>query len=155
MRFDICSNSIVYHELREGTIMSDGNFLSREAILSVADITVEQVAVPEWGGMVRVKGLTGAERDRFEAVLLQDKKRPNRLEAYVNFRARLVVLSVVDENGNRLFTDKDVAALGAKSAQALERVYQVASRLAGLNNEDVEELTKNSESDQSDDSTRT
>ena len=52
-------------------------------------------------------------------------------------------MSMVDAQGQRLFSEADVAALGKKSAAALGRVYDAAARLAGLSAEDVEELTKN------------
>lgn len=68
-----------------------------------------------------------------------------------NLRAKLVALTIVDEEGNRIFSQQDVNLLGKKSALALNRVFEVAQRLNGLKPEDVEELTKNSESDQSDD----
>ena len=42
-------------------------YLTRDAILQATDLTFEDVAVPEWGGVVRVRGLTGTERDAFEA----------------------------------------------------------------------------------------
>jgi hypothetical protein len=70
-----------------------------------------------------------------------------------NVRARLVSLSTVDENGERLFSDADVVALGGKSAAALERVFTVAMRLSGLTPDDVKDLTENLDSGQSEDST--
>ena len=42
-------------------------FLNREAILAAEDLPRELVEVPEWGGAVYVRALTGAERDQFEA----------------------------------------------------------------------------------------
>ena len=54
-----------------------------------------------------------------------------------------VGICVVDDAGERLFTDKDAAELGKKSAAALDRVFAVAQRLNGLSPSDVEELTKN------------
>ena len=122
--------------------------LSREAILGVADLPTEDVEVPEWGGTVRVKGLTGKDRDAFEASIVGDTaatKGQSRRLNMANMRARFVALSIVDEQGVRLFSDGDVAALGAKSAAALQRVYVVAQRLSGLTDEDVEELAGNSE----------
>jgi hypothetical protein len=126
-------------------------FLSREQIMGVSDIVTETVDVPEWGGSVLVRGLTGKERDDFEnsIVEVKGKKRSVNLAQY---RAKLVALSVVDETGKRLFAHADVEWLGAKSAAALTRVAEVASRLSGLSEDDIEEMTKNSESDQSDDS---
>ena len=69
-----------------------------------------------------------------------------------NVRARLVALSVVDADGARIFDERDIGALGEKSAQALERVFQVAMRLSGLTPTDVKDLTENLDDGQSDDS---
>lgn len=117
--------------------------LGRDAILAASDAVTEDVAVPEWGGTVRVRGLSGTERDEFEASMLV-KRGKHRDVSLINARAKLVSLSVVDENGARIFTDADVTDLGHKSAAALTRVYEVASRLSGLSDEDVEELEGNS-----------
>lgn len=133
--------------------------LSKEAILSADDLVKELVEVPEWGGAVYVRALTGAERDAFEQSMVemrtvrqgrkQETVREMRLQ---NIRARLCALTICDEEGNRLFTDADVQALGRKSASALNRVFQVAQRLSGLTDEDVEELAGNSDEIRSDDS---
>lgn len=117
--------------------------LGRDAILSASDATTEDVDVPEWGGTVRVRGLSGTERDQFESSMLV-KRGKHRDVSLVNARAKLVSLAVIDENGERVFSDSDVVALGHKSAAALTRVYEVASRLSGLSDEDVDELEGNS-----------
>lgn len=131
--------------------MSQRTYLDRAAILAVPDITTEDVEVPEWGTWLRVRGITARERDEWEASCLTGKGK-NREVSIRNLRAKLVVLSVVDEQDRRIFRDADVVALGDKSSAAVDRIYDVASRLAGVTDSDVEELTKNSESDQSDDS---
>jgi hypothetical protein len=117
----------------------------RDAILGRDDLPVEVVAVPEWGMDVRVRALTGAERDAYEASCMRRGGAKGALEMeFSNIRARLVARSVVDEAGARVFTDADVAALGAKNAIALNRLFEVAQRLSGLRNEDFEELLGNS-----------
>jgi len=126
--------------------------LTREQILSAADIQTEEVHVPEWGGTVLVRGLTGAERDRFEMSMgevTQGKRVQWRVQ---NIRARLCVLAIVDETGKQVFTQADVPMLTEKSAAALDRVFSVASRLSGLSDQDMEELAKNLQSGPSDDS---
>ncbi len=117
--------------------------LTREQILSAQDLVTEAVAVPEWGGEVRVKSLSGAERDAYEASVMRITGTNAQLNL-LNARAKLVALAVIDENGKRMFGDGDVIALAAKSAAALQRVFDVANRLSGLNARDLEELTKNS-----------
>lgn len=127
--------------------------LGREQILAAKDIQTELVPVPEWGGEVLVRGLSGTERDAFEASVVEQKGKKTEYNLR-NVRARFVALAVVDEKGERVFADpNDVLRLGRKSARALERVWDKARELSGLSDEDVEELSKNSESDQSDDST--
>lgn len=123
--------------------------LTKAQILAAQDIVIETVLVPEWGGEVLVRSLDGAARDQYESdFLLMDRMVAGKTPTYeldlLNARARLVALSVVDENGDRMFDDVDVLDLGKKSAQALDRVYEVAQRLSGLSKKDVEELQKNS-----------
>lgn len=112
--------------------------LSRDSILQAQDIKIELIEVPEWGGSVYVKGLSGSERDSFEGGLMQkDGKTPN----FHNIRAKLVVKTACDADGKRLFTDADIPELTNKSASALQRVFEVAQRLSGISSADVQELT--------------
>lgn len=116
--------------------------LTREQILKAPDLKTAVVSVPEWGGDVMVWGLTGAERDSFEGSVLQGSGKNQKVNLQ-NLRAKLVALTVRDEDGKRLFNDEDIRALGQKSASALDRVYAKAQELAGLTDAAVEELTKN------------
>lgn len=116
--------------------------------LSTPDVAYEEVPVPEWGGSIRLKGLTGSERDAFEASIIQitgQGRHETRKIDSRNIRAKLLVLSIVDEKGERVFGDGDVAALGQKSALVLDRLFGVAQRLSGLGEDDVEKLAGNSE----------
>ena len=125
--------------------------LTRDDILNASDLARERVEVPEWGGAVLVRALTGRERDAYESSIVHPNGRAMKY-TLTNMRARLVSLSVIDEAGTRLFSDSDVELLGRKSAAALERVFEAAQRLSGLSAQDVDELVKNSESGPSDDS---
>ena len=116
--------------------------LDRQAILGMDDLPRVRVEVPEWGGALYVRSLTGAERDAFEATWFAGEGR-GRTVNMANLRARLVVLCAVDEDGIRLFADDDAEALGAKSAQALDRLFDAAQKLNGFSEADVEELAKN------------
>lgn len=116
--------------------------LSRDDILKAADNDPEEVDVPEWGGSVLVRGMTGRERDAFEVSLMTPGRGGRREVNTANVRAKLVARCVVDDDGGRLFTDADVAELGGKSAAAVDRVYAVAARLSGMGGDDQEELTR-------------
>lgn len=117
-------------------------FVGKAAILGAQDLPVEELEVPEWGGWVRVKTLTAAERDAFENDIIQRNGRDVRTNAR-NIRAKLVAATLVDEEGRPVFTLADVEALGQKSAKALDRVFSVASVLAGMREQDVQELAEN------------
>ena len=119
-------------------------FLGRDAILAIDDLPKEEVYVPEWKTWICVRALTGAERDAFESSVVEQRGKSTKMNLR-NIRAKLVALTAVDEEGKRLFTDDDAALLGKKSAAALDRVFDVAQRLSGLRQEDVEELAGNSE----------
>lgn len=116
--------------------------LTRDAILGAVDLVHQDVDVPEWGGTVRVRMLTGTERDQFEAstMIRRGKKVDMNL---VNIRARLVAMCVVDEKGNQMFSDADVEALAKKSSMALHRVFEAARHLNGLTEEEAWEAKEN------------
>lgn len=119
--------------------------LSASQILGADDLKRELVEVPEWGGSIYVRGLTGSERDQWERSFLQNKNNKAELDldrALGNARARLCSMTIVDDQGARLFTDAQAAELGNKSAQVLDRVYAVAQRLSGISKQDVDELTE-------------
>lgn len=87
--------------------------------------------------------MTGTDRDKFEACMVGKNGKPDPAKGLENFRARLAAACIVDEDGHRLFTEKDVAALGRKSAAALDRVADAAQRISAMSQEDVEELAGN------------
>lgn len=118
--------------------------LGRDEILKRDDIEYEIVDVPEWGGKVRVRTLTGDERDRYEGSLLKGKG--NKVDMR-SARAKLVAMACVDMKGERVFSGSDVAKLTVKSAAALGRVFQVAARMSALTPEAMEELVGNSVDD--------
>jgi hypothetical protein len=105
--------------------------LTRVAILAAADLTTEDVEVPEWGGVARIKSMTGAERDVFEDTLFTGSGTA-RKQDLKNFRAKLVAATIVDEAGVCLFTMDEVQALSQKSAAALTRCAEVAQRINGM-----------------------
>jgi hypothetical protein len=127
------------------------HFATRDEILGFDDKNYEAVEVPEWGKgvVVRVRSLTGSERDSWEASMLQDNGKGRRTTTWIDARAKLIVRCMVDGDGNRLFTDADTKAVGQKSSAALQRIFEVAQRLSRLTDEDVEEVTKASSDDQS------
>lgn len=113
--------------------------LTKKDILQADDLKEEVVEVPEWGGQVKVRGLSATDRDSFENEMFEQASSPGMKIV----RASLCARCIVDEKGKRLFSDSEIKALGEKSALALNRVFKVAQTLSGLRKEDVEEMAKN------------
>jgi hypothetical protein len=116
-------------------------WISREQILAVRDLTIEEVEVDAWGGTIGVRVMTGAERDRFEGMILDAQERGQRTE---NFRARLLSLCLCDQQGGRLFDTLEIDRLGEKSCVALDQLFDVARRLNKLSPDEVDKLQGNS-----------
>jgi hypothetical protein len=128
-----------------------GGYLGRDAILKASALKTEEVKVPEWADpgtgadVVIVRELRGRERDEWEASLAVQRGR-QMVPDVANMRAKLAARTIIDADGEPVFTQQDVNALGELSAAALDRVFEVASRLSGLQQDAVEEMAKNSAS---------
>ncbi|MDX3405523.1 hypothetical protein PV708_04695 [Streptomyces sp. ME02-6977A] len=128
--------------------------LGKDQITAADDRQWEDVDVPEWGGTVRLLGMSGTERNAYQSslVVLGHDGKPTRMNM-ADQLAKLVGKCLVGEDFERLFTDKEVKALGAKNGAVLERLSKVASRLSGLRKEDVEDAEGKSEPTPNDAST--
>lgn len=116
--------------------------LTRDAILQADDLPSERMDMPEWGGPVWIRTLTGTERDAFEQAMISMRGKLREVNLR-NARAKMAVMVLCDEQGQRLFRDEDADALGKKSSKALDRIFDAAQRLNGMRKQDVEELTEN------------
>ena len=112
--------------------------LTRDAIRQCQDLKTEEVFIPEWGGSVFVRSMTALERDKLETETVKGRK-----VNIVGLRARVAILTVVDREGHQLFTDDDYVWLKQKNAAALNRIFEVASRLSGITEGDIDEMEKN------------
>jgi hypothetical protein len=120
--------------------MGERIVLTRAAILAANDVEVEWVPVPEWAPEtagdksaygVYVRSISAAERERLmNASVIVERGSPR--FNLPRFRVKLAALAMCDENGNRLFSETDAHAIGEKSAKVLERISDVAARLAGI-----------------------
>jgi hypothetical protein len=112
--------------------------LSRTAILAAEDIQYELVEVPEWGGTVRVRSLTGTERDQYDAESWSMTHGGKDAQAALtDFRVRRVARAIVDEDGASMFGAADIAALGRKNGAVIDRLDDVVTRLSGMDDKAV------------------
>lgn len=113
----------------------------REQVLeSGGKLYREPIEVPEWGtGPFYVTVMSGIDRDAFESRRTKDGEFDRH-----NFRARIVVKTLVGEDGVRIFTDADEFELGRTNSLPLSRVAEIAIRLNGLGADGIESAEKNS-----------
>ena len=67
-------------------------YLCRETILNANDIKTEEVNVPEWGGVVLVKSLTGSEKDKYEQSIYS-----------INMFAKIILLTACHQSSDSVF----------------------------------------------------
>ena len=122
-----------------------GRMLTADQILTAEDLKTEIVDVPEWGGSVIVSELTATTRDAYEMLMWNDRGNGKLVANRQNVRARLVVLALVNPDGSRMFGDDAADALGAKSGAVVDRLFDVCTRLSGMEEPDVEAEGKDSD----------
>jgi hypothetical protein len=125
-----------------------GNLLDKKKLLERDELLTEKVEF-ENGDYVYVRQMTGHERDVFERSLyvMDEKGKPTtKLD---DFRAKLAVVTICDEEGKLLLDPKDFLLLSnAMSAAKLEKVVNAAQKLNAISEADKEALVKNSDAGQ-------
>jgi hypothetical protein len=122
--------------------MAENKKITKADIVAFNDLKSETIEVPEWGGSVTIRRMTGGERDAYEADIFESKGSQLQLKRE-NFRAKLIARCLVDDNGERMFSDGEIAALSKKSAAALDRLFAACQRLNGMTGAEQEKIEKN------------
>jgi hypothetical protein len=126
--------------------------LTREILLAKEVLKIEKVEF-ENGDFTYVTQMTGRERDNFEQSLIKKiKDKKGQVTGFEqiteDFRAKLAVCTVCDENGVLVFEKNDWSTLSQNiSAAKLEKIVNAAQKLNAISEEDKEALVKNSEPD--------
>lgn len=115
--------------------------LDKAAILNASDDGIEQLHVPEWGGDVYLKTMSGFQRDNWEIYFTSELEKGN--GETVNIRASLAAACLCNDHGELLFSHKDIAELSKKSGKALDRIYSRCLKMNRITPQDIDELTKN------------
>lgn len=114
--------------------------LTAEKILAAQDTDAPiKVDIPEWGGGAFLRVMSGAERDQWELIA----EAGIRKKTTANVRASLLIATLCDENGKRLFGHGQADALGKKSSIVIDRLFDIAQKLNKLKESDIDELEKN------------
>ncbi len=109
---------------------------------AAANLPREKVDLPELAldGDVYIRATSGRERDDFEESLRIKKGRNKGDTDLHNFRAKLAVRCLVDEDGVRILEDDDASILGELPVSVLNRIMEVINRLSGTTPAEEEAL---------------
>lgn len=115
--------------------------LSIDDIFSSNDLKTVKVEIPQWGGAIFVRIMTGKERDEFEHRMLKRQKTLN----FKGMRAYLITTCVVDKDGNKLFQDdeKTRGSIEAKAGAALDIITEEIMKINHISGTDVQNLVGN------------
>jgi type II secretory pathway component PulK len=131
--------------------------LNRDQVRAAQDRKPIPVQIPEWGGEVPVRGLSGTGKSDFEVWATQIKtdsegrliykadKSGMETEAPTLDRLKLskyklITLTAENEDGTPMFEESDMGWLAEKSGAATEKLFDVAAALSGLSSADVNKL---------------
>lgn len=95
----------------------------------------QSVEIKALDDSVIVRGLTIAERDEVENAVSTGEKK--------NLRSLLLARCLVDESGERIFTDDEIDSLSSLPSDPMEPAFDAALRLSGYSEEESKRLEKN------------
>lgn len=111
-------------------------------VLENVEVRTKTVPVPELGGSVVVREMSGSLRNLFEATIAQiqaggDSKLLDKMTT------RLAAECVLDDDGSRLFDDRSVKMLFIKKPSALFRLRDEIVKLSAFSEADFEGMVEN------------
>jgi hypothetical protein len=119
--------------------------LTKEQITAVAELEVDTLHVPEWGGDVLLMELSSDQREELELRALKAKQAGEPILGLKGVKTLLAAWAIVDEKRKRMFvTPEEVESLGRKKPEGLERIVSHVMKRNRLREEDRKALSGNS-----------
>lgn len=112
-------------------------YLNADSILHADDFVYADVECPEWGGTVRIRSLSGAQRVTLKKAIDAGQD---------DIDEMLCVMCIVDEDGNRILNRSQIGELSKKNTKAITRVAIKALEISGMRDPSkaVKDAEKNS-----------
>lgn len=104
----------------------------KDKIKNASDLKVKPYRVDEWDCDIYLRSWKGSEKSKFQEWFDQKKH-------LGEVPARVCLLSIANDDGSRVYQDKDLPELLEKSSEVLDRISVEALRLNGLHSEAVDE----------------
>ena len=116
--------------------------INRDQALKADDLRRDKVEIPEWGGDLYVREITGAESLVFDSWMAENKD--NKKVLGVGWHPIMVMLCACDDKGKRIFQDDDLELLKGKNKVVISRIAEKAIKINKMGADEIEEETKNS-----------
>lgn len=118
---------------------SEDFFAERKWTIQKTDLSIN-------GKPIYVREMNGPELDQHQLFVSRRLDKDNKLTNLEGIRTFLLVRTISDEKGKRIFSDKDMDKLAVSlPGSLLEQIYDHAHALNKLGSADEEETVKNSE----------
>ena len=110
--------------------------LTLDQIKNADDVKTLQVDIPEWGGHVTVKGMTGRLRSNLE-------QKVNSNAPHGDVKMMVVLSCTLDDKGDLLFSKDDKKWLVEKAAGPIEKIFESVCKLSGISDSAVDDAEGN------------
>lgn len=116
------------------TQLNKKNFFAKLGILHREKVTLAGL------GEVYVKALTVKEGEEFERLAYNTD---GQFKDDTSAKSLMVIMTVEDEGGNKLFNLDDLEQLTSMPAAPINKLFSAAMKLNSITENDIEELKKN------------
>ena len=121
----------------------------RDQIAKAKDITLERIAIPEWGITVGVKSLSVGEREEYQAGMMKALQSDGSIDVsavHLGEQQRtLVAICCVDpDTEDCIFEGAEDLVLMNANAGVMERLFQSILDISGMREDAVDEAGKDS-----------
>lgn len=115
--------------------------LTKELIDALnTDRDIVRFYVPTWKGDVFIRTVDAGEWDRIEAMSQKLSDIPGSVP---DFRAHCVQCFLSDEDGNSLYTRKQIPIISAMNQKAVDEIFEAGLKFNSAREEDIEKIVKN------------
>lgn len=118
------------------------NALTRNQIIALDDLKPFDVEVPEWGGTIRLRGLSGTER-QFVEDWYANHPEANGSRKSFELATHVIIKVAMDESGARLFQDDDFKTLMTKSGGVADALFSKILKASAMSTKEREEQEGN------------
>ena len=119
--------------------------LTATEIVQAKDKATKVVEVPEWGGSVALRKLSGEERDFFDSEVSKRVKKDGTVDLQ-GARTFLLTMVLVDEAGKAIFnTEEEKLSLNGKASDVIHRLFRIAQSMNGIGEEAEKAIEGNSD----------